>query len=258
MRSEPARDTSFIKGLAILFVDDSPDERELFELRLGSLEAEVTTVESVVEALDVMELGSTEVVVTDLMIPYQSGYDLIRTMRDREPERGGAIPAVAVSGLVEPGEVVDLATAGFNGFLEKPYTTGELVAALKYVSPRIAELRQLRGDLKVQVSEQRALRDKLAGRRRQLHVEHALFVAKHAPPSLREAATRDLVRLTAQEFGESFFGAPVDSVDVASTAQLDDVRGKWLVVLLSRGRLLVLEIRLNARYVASIYIVDGS
>src|SRR4029078_6250716 len=96
MRQDRDIDTGFLEGMSILFVDDSPDERDLLEVRLCPLGREVHALESVVKALGVLERGETDVVLTDIVLPDLSGYDLLHAMHTRPAECGGAIPALAV------------------------------------------------------------------------------------------------------------------------------------------------------------------
>ena len=63
-------------------------------------------------------------------MPDQDGYDLIRQVRTRAPERGGNIPAIALSAYTRPEDRTRAVAAGFQLHLPKPIDPGDLVAAL--------------------------------------------------------------------------------------------------------------------------------
>ena len=97
---------------------------------LGQSEAEVTTATSVADALQTLERSPVNVIVSDLAMPDQDGYDLIRQIRTRAPERGGNIPAIALSAYTRPEDRTRAVEAGFQLHLPKPIDPGDLVAAL--------------------------------------------------------------------------------------------------------------------------------
>jgi CheY-like chemotaxis protein len=256
MRIEQAPDTGFLKGLAILFVDDSPDERELFELRLGTLGADVTAVESAIQALGVLERGETELLVTDIVLPELSGYDLLRAMHERPPERGGAVPALAVTGFVDTEEAMRPLSAGFDGFLAKPYSTGDLVSAIRRLTPLMARLHQLGERLATNTEKQRVLRDRLAAQRRRVRCERARLAVRRGPPAAQAQAAVTLVGYAAEDFGESYFREPVDAVEVAPVTPNAPLAGPWLALVWSHGRVLTIEVELDARLAPTVRIVD--
>jgi CheY-like chemotaxis protein len=81
----------------VLVVDDNLDGLELTRAMLEQAGAGVTAVASVPEALDVLGRAPVDVLVSDLGMPGADGYDLIRLLRERPRERGGAIPAIALT-----------------------------------------------------------------------------------------------------------------------------------------------------------------
>ena len=84
-------------GLKILVVDDDVDTRELIEWVLKRVGAEVTSVGSSREALEVLEREKPHVLVSDLAMPEEDGYALLKKIRALPPERGGRIPAIALT-----------------------------------------------------------------------------------------------------------------------------------------------------------------
>ena len=97
---------------------------------LAQCQAEVTTATSANEALQVLESSVVNVLVSDLAMAGQDGYDLIREIRARPPERGGNIPAIALSAYTRDEDRMLALAAGFQLHLPKPVDPGDLVTAL--------------------------------------------------------------------------------------------------------------------------------
>ena len=131
-----------LEGLRILFVDDSEDERELFQTRFSLLGAEVVTASSADEAFAVIARYETDVVVCDIALPDADGCDLVRTLRDDEV--AAAIPVIAATGLTDQADQDRALAAGFVGFVTKPYGTEDLVAMILHVRSQIQAGRLLR------------------------------------------------------------------------------------------------------------------
>ena len=92
--------------------------------------AEVTTVGSVGEALRLMPDMRPDLLLSDLSMPGRDGFALIQAVRALTPERGGRVPAVAVSGDADGRTRQRAKTAGFNHYLEKPVDLRRLVATM--------------------------------------------------------------------------------------------------------------------------------
>jgi CheY-like chemotaxis protein len=70
------------------------------------------------------------VIVSDIGMPDEDGYMLIRRVRAREAERGGTIPAVALTGYAHPGDHARLLHAGFQAHLIKPVDRDAIIATV--------------------------------------------------------------------------------------------------------------------------------
>jgi two-component system CheB/CheR fusion protein len=127
MESDSLRPPSAVEGLRMLFVDDSADERELFEIRFGLHGVVVRTAHTAARALAMLEAEQFDLLVCDLRIPVCDGFELIRRVR-RLPSECSRIPAVAVSGLARPEDARQARAAGFDGLLAKPYVEEDLIA----------------------------------------------------------------------------------------------------------------------------------
>ena len=119
-----------LHGLRVLLVDDDPETLDMLKFLLAQCEAEVTTATSVHEALRVLEYSTSNVLVSDLAMPDEDGYDLIRQVRKRAPERGGNMPAIALSAYTGSEDRERALAAGFQLHLAKPISPDELVSAL--------------------------------------------------------------------------------------------------------------------------------
>jgi CheY-like chemotaxis protein len=119
-------------GLRVLAVEDESDSREMLELVLRAQGAEVVSVSSVREAIEVLNNNGwkPEVLVSDLGMPDEDGYDLIRKLRSRTAEEGGKLPAIAITGYAGQEENERALAAGYQTQLTKPVDWNDLVKTL--------------------------------------------------------------------------------------------------------------------------------
>ena len=120
----------------ILVVDDEEGIRALLDRVLSTAGYVVVTAASVAEAVREIELSSPDVIVSDIAMPDEDGYALIRKVRALPPERGGRTPAVALSALSRAEDRVSSLEAGFQVHLAKPVAPAELVAAVASLAGR--------------------------------------------------------------------------------------------------------------------------
>lgn len=111
---------SSLNELHILVVDDEADAREFVSTALEQYGAIVTAVASAAEALEVVEQLQPNVLVSDIGMPGENGYSLIRQLRKIEAARGGKIPAVALTAYVRNEDQVAAIAAGFQLHIPKP------------------------------------------------------------------------------------------------------------------------------------------
>ena len=125
-----------LDGLRILVVDDSADGRALTSLLLTQAGATVTAVESVQEALQRLDEERPDVLVSDIGLPDDDGYGLIRRIRQQEAERGGFLPVVALTGYARAEDRDHVIAAGFQAHVVKPVDPAELMAAIARITSR--------------------------------------------------------------------------------------------------------------------------
>jgi CheY-like chemotaxis protein len=122
--------TDALKGIHVLLVDDDADTRALLETVLQYCGALVTAVASARAAITTLERVRPDLLLSDLSMPEQDGYWLIRELRARPPEAGGNMPAIAVTALGLPHGVDRSLTAGFQAHLGKPVDPWELARTI--------------------------------------------------------------------------------------------------------------------------------
>jgi signal transduction histidine kinase len=119
--------------LRILVVDDNADGRTLTSFVLTQAGASVKAVASVREALQMLEGDRPDVLVSDIGLPDEDGFGLIRQIRQREAEHGGFLPAVALTGYARAEDRARSLAAGFQAHVPKPVDPAELTAAIATV-----------------------------------------------------------------------------------------------------------------------------
>jgi CheY-like chemotaxis protein len=119
-----------------------PDGRELMSMMIEQSGATVTAVASVREAVKALESLQPDALVSDIGLPDEDGYALIRRLRKQEAKRGGFLPAVALTGYVRAEDRARVLAAGFQVHVPKPVAPAELTAAIAAVTrdPRRREL----------------------------------------------------------------------------------------------------------------------
>lgn len=119
-----------LHGVKVLVVDDEPDALELMRRILAERGAEVTTAASAVEALAAIIRERPDVLVSDIGMPDVDGYELIRRVRGLDLQRGGAVPAVALTAYVRPEDAGQALAAGYQAHLPKPSDPSRLIATI--------------------------------------------------------------------------------------------------------------------------------
>jgi two-component system CheB/CheR fusion protein len=116
----------YLRDLRVLVVDDEAEARNLLVLMLTSYEAEVRECASAAEALQILDEWSPDVLVSDIGMPVEDGYELMRKVRAREPERGGLVPALALTAYARAEDARRALEAGYQAHVSKPVEPDEL------------------------------------------------------------------------------------------------------------------------------------
>ena len=126
----PADTAAPLDNRQILLVDDDTDTREFQAFLLEQSGAEVTAVASGLEALLAMDKLIPDVIVSDIGMAQMDGYMLIGLLRLRPAERGGKIPAIALTAYAAEVDHQKALQAGFQTFLTKPVEPESLIKAI--------------------------------------------------------------------------------------------------------------------------------
>ena len=124
-----------LEKLCVLVVDDERDARELIQAVLTECGAEVTLATSVAEAIERLKQKSFNVLITDIGMPEEDGYTMIRKLRALSGEQG-KIPAVALTAYARAEDRVQALRSGFQMHIAKPIEPAELVAVVANMAGR--------------------------------------------------------------------------------------------------------------------------
>jgi PAS domain S-box-containing protein len=126
-----------LDGLRVMVVDDEAEARELLTTMLTLHGAEVIACASAAEALGEIGRRPPSVLVSDIAMPDEDGYALIRKLRALEPERGGNIPAIALTGQAKREDRTRALAAGFQSHVPKPVDAVELIVVIANLTGRL-------------------------------------------------------------------------------------------------------------------------
>jgi PAS domain S-box-containing protein len=124
-----------LTGAKVLVVDDEPDARLLIQRLLEDCHASVLTASSAVEALQVLGRDSVDVIVSDIGMPGEDGFSLIRRIRAIK-DRNASTPAVALTAYARVEDRVKAIQAGFQMHLSKPVEPMELMTMVASLARR--------------------------------------------------------------------------------------------------------------------------
>jgi signal transduction histidine kinase/ActR/RegA family two-component response regulator len=135
----PARSTPFpavrvpersLAGVQLMVVDDESDARMLIEDILRNAGARVVSAASAREAMLKFSQEQPDLLLSDIGMPGENGYDLVKQVRALPIENGGGVPAIALTAFARPEDRSRALAAGFQLHLAKPVEQGELLAAV--------------------------------------------------------------------------------------------------------------------------------
>ena len=125
-----------LKGLRVLVVDDEPDTRRLLRTVLEQCGSEVTTAGSAAEAIDAFIQSKPDVLISDIGMPEEDGYELIGKLRAAEAGHNGRIPAIALTAYARVEDRIRALNAGFQVHVPKPIEPVELLAVVASLAGR--------------------------------------------------------------------------------------------------------------------------
>ena len=125
-----------------MIVDDERDARDVLVAILELRGAEVIAASSTAEAVETLSRATNgampDVLVSDIGMPGEDGFDLISKVRAMRPERGGNIPAIALTAYARPEDRARVLAAGFQRHVAKPVEPSDLAKAVGSLARRPA------------------------------------------------------------------------------------------------------------------------
>ncbi len=131
LRTDDARQRDpVLRSRRVLVVDDEPDARELVQVLLEQAGAQVETAASAEEALSVLKRFRPHVLVSDIGMPDEDGYSLMRRVQVLDPAAGGGIPSLALTAYTRGQDKNRALMAGFTMHIGKPVNPDDLIMAV--------------------------------------------------------------------------------------------------------------------------------
>ncbi|MBE9008201.1 PAS domain S-box protein [Fortiea sp. LEGE XX443] len=121
---------TLLAGVKILLVDDQADVLEFFSFALEQYGAEVTALASASEVLQALTQLQPDILLSDIGMPIMDGYMLLRQIRRLPPEKGGQIPAIALTAYAGEIDYKQAMAAGFQKHIPKPVDPVDLAIAI--------------------------------------------------------------------------------------------------------------------------------
>lgn len=131
-----------LEGIRILIVDDEADARNFVTTVLETCGASITAVNSAREAIEAISKFSFDVLVSDIGMPEEDGYQLIHKIRALKPEQGGEIPAVALTAYARAEDRSQTISAGYQIHLSKPVEPAAIAGVVANLAKSTKEQRQ--------------------------------------------------------------------------------------------------------------------
>ena len=132
----PGQTSPSLEGLSVLVVDDDRESRDVLAAALAGHRAAVITAGSAADALEIMNLRTVDVLVSDVAMPDEDGYSLIRRIRALKRPGAAEVPAVAVTSFAREEDRRRALQAGFHLHMAKPVDARSLVAVIKDLAGR--------------------------------------------------------------------------------------------------------------------------
>ena len=125
-----------LSELRVIVVDDQPDARELLTMILERAGAVVAAAESADEAVRLLRAGPADVLVSDIGMPGEDGYEFVGRVRALPVSEGGRVPAIALTAYATKEDRRRALAAGFEEHVAKPVEPSALVAAVASLAGR--------------------------------------------------------------------------------------------------------------------------
>ena len=129
-RKIPQMRQAILAGVKVLVVDDEPDNREFLVAAIEQLGATATAAASAAEAIAILQQSPPNILVSDIGMPVEDGYSLIRKVRSSELGTAKRLPAVALTAYASEQDRDRAIAAGYDEHLAKPINSALFAAVL--------------------------------------------------------------------------------------------------------------------------------
>ncbi|MEO6863228.1 MAG: response regulator, partial [Microcoleus sp.] len=119
-----------LSGIRVLAVDDDADARDLVVFLLEDCGASVTAVSNAADALVALTVSVPDLLLSDIGMPDTDGYMLLRQVRALPADRGGVVPAIAITAYAGEIDYQQALAAGFQRHISKPFDPDKLVQTM--------------------------------------------------------------------------------------------------------------------------------
>jgi signal transduction histidine kinase/CheY-like chemotaxis protein len=130
-------DPPLLAGISVLVVDDDPDARDLIKHVLESSGARVSLAASSQEGLKLLASKRPDIILSDIGMPFEDGYEFIRKVRTLSPSEGGRTPAAALTAFARAEDRIRALQAGYQTHAAKPVKPSELTAVVASLAAQI-------------------------------------------------------------------------------------------------------------------------
>jgi len=123
-----------LDGLRVLVVEDDADTGRMLAEVLGERGAHVIRADTAAEAVVAIERAIPDLLISDIGMPGEDGYELLRRVRALAPEVGGRVPAIALTAFAREEDVHRALEAGFSLHVAKPIDPAELASVVARIT----------------------------------------------------------------------------------------------------------------------------
>ena len=120
-----------LEGVHVLLVEDDKDSREMLKVMFSQYDMKTTAVDSAAKALDAIKEIQPDILISDVGLPGEDGYALIRKIRKLAPEQNGLVPAIALTGYASLQDRSYALEAGYQEHLAKPVDLDILIELVR-------------------------------------------------------------------------------------------------------------------------------
>jgi PAS domain S-box-containing protein len=119
-----------LDGVHVMLVEDDEDSRKLLSTMLKRYGARVTATKSAAEAFRAIASDTPDILISDIGMPDEDGYEFIRKLRALPPDKGGHTPAIALTGYASRKDRERALESGYQQHMAKPIEQADMIAAI--------------------------------------------------------------------------------------------------------------------------------